>query len=301
MVTDLRQSDSWARYLRNLGWKTEEIKSKKYNLRIFIREIPLVGSVIKLQRPAEIPPISEIDRIAKEHRALLAKIEPLAAGHKPLAGFEPDRTPNLPTKTIVVDLDKSEEKLWKNLSHNARQSIRKANGSNLKLVISNWGERNFEKNLKQFHQLLKQTGERQKFWTGDYAQLKAKTDAFGKDALVLLVSHDGQQLAGALILLTDGIAYYHHTASNETGQKLFAPYFLMWEIYRFLKAKTSVRRLELEGIADPRFPQTKRWEGFTVFKRKWGGEEIEFPIPMIKIYHPLVRALFTLSRKIPVV
>jgi len=327
---DLRQSVGWGKYLQHLGWSVEEIKNKKPGIKIYIKKIPFLGAVIKIQRPAEIPPIEEIDRIAKKHRALFVKIEPVGnaqsafrreggfSSQEPVAGFEPDPTPNLPTRTIQVDLSKTEEELWKNLSQDARQSVRKAQSYKLQVASFKWGEPGFEKALNEFHRLLKETGHRQKFWTGDYAQLKAKADAFQKDCLVFLVFPNksiNQPIAGALVLLTgdtasfrketsrslEGTAFYHHTASNETGRKLFAPYILMWEIIKEIKGrKPGIGHLEFEGIVDPRFPQTKRWEGFTVFKRKWGGDEIEFPAPLIKHYHPLVKAFFALSRKIAV-
>ncbi|MEX0587369.1 MAG: hypothetical protein WD159_01260, partial [Patescibacteria group bacterium] len=165
---------------------------------------------------------------------------------------------------------------------------------------------------------LKETGRRQKFWTGSFEQLQTKVNAFGKDALVFLVYRTGNAVAGALVLVAGdtasfrketsrsngGTAFYHHTASSRAGRELFAPYLLMWEIFKSLKAAGSrqkVKYLEFEGVADPRFPQTKKWEGFTVFKRKWGGEELEFPAPLVKHYHPLVKALFRLSQKIAVV
>src|SRR3990170_7867604 len=116
MDTDLRQSAGWAKYLQSQGWKIEESKGFK----AYIRKVPLVGSVIKIQRPAEIPPVEEIDRIAKKHHALFVKIEPVGnaqsafrreggfSSQEPVAGFEPDPTPNLPTRTIQVDLSKTE-------------------------------------------------------------------------------------------------------------------------------------------------------------------------------------------------
>lgn len=318
---DLRQSVGWGKYLQHLGWSVEEIKNKKPGIKIYIKKIPFLGAVMKIQRPAEIPPIEEIDRIAKKHRALFVKMEPqLATNYQLLTtnGFKPDPTPNLPTRTIQVDLSKTEEELWKNLSQDARQSVRKARSKQLTVNSYQFGDKNFDSALQDFHQLLKETGHRQKFWTGGYAQLKAKADAFQKDCLVFLVFPNksiNQPIAGALVLLAgdtasfrketsrslEGTAFYHHTASNETGRKLFAPYILMWEIIKEIKGrKSGIGHLEFEGIADPRFPQTKRWEGFTVFKRKWGGNEIEFPAPLIKHYHPLVKALFVLSQKISV-
>jgi len=254
--------------------------------------------VVKVQRPPEVPPIEEIDRIAKKHRALFVKLEPFAEPNFELSrlGFELDPNPNLPTKTIVVNLHPTEGELWKNLSQDARQSIRKARNQQLKVDSRRYGAEDFESAQQKFHRLLTETGKRQGFWTGDYSQLRAKTTAFGKDAVIFLALAADQPIAGALVLLAEEMAFYHHAASNQTGQKLFAPYLLTWEIFHYLKNETPIRQLDFEGITDPRFPQTRRWEGFTVFKRKWGGKEVEFPAPHIKYYSPLTKILFRITQ-----
>jgi len=304
MTADLRQSDGWAKYLQSLGWEVEEVEDAK----IYIRKIPLLGSVIKIQRPTVVPPIKEIDRIARKHRALLVKLEPLAMTRSKIAspasrdndssltGFVPDKTPNLPTKTILNDLTKSESDLWSALSRDARQSIKKAEGSNLKLVTSNWGKPNFEENLIKFHQLLSITSHRQGFWISNIDQLRAKCEAFGKDAVLFLVSQktDSLSLAGALFLVSGETVFYHHAASSPLGQKLFAPYLLLWEALKSFK-KRGILQLDHEGIVDPRFRQTKRWEKFTVFKRKWGGKEIEYPSPLVKYYSLPTKILFAVG------
>src|SRR3989337_694177 len=74
MKQDLRQSDGWAEYLESQGWLVEKLG----NTKVFIRKIPPFGAVAKIQRPVEIPTVAEIDRLAKKHRVLFVKIEPLS-------------------------------------------------------------------------------------------------------------------------------------------------------------------------------------------------------------------------------
>src|SRR3990167_8358286 len=100
MDPDLRQSDGWAEYLESQGWVVEKLG----NTKVFVRKIPPFGAVAKIQRPAEIPTAAEINRIARKHHALFVKLEPLAVSPKPLAGFQNDSSPNLATKTIILDL-----------------------------------------------------------------------------------------------------------------------------------------------------------------------------------------------------
>lgn len=144
-----------------------------------------------------------------------------------------------------------------------------------------------------FYSLFVETSRRGHFWVPPFKELEAKINAFGKNALIFLaypnnvgVQRNGpstsraeraEPIAGALVLIHDHTAYYIHAGSTAEGQKLEAPYLLIWEIIK--KAKSlGCTKLDLEGIYDERFPKlTKNWQGFTVFKKKFGGEELTFP------------------------
>jgi len=292
MEQDLRQSDGWAEYLESQGWLVEKLGGTK----VFIRKIPPFGAVAKIQRPAKIPVVAEIDRIARENHALFVKIEPLstASNFELLTnhGFVHDSSPNLATKTVILDLTKSEDELWKDLSQDARQSVRKAQNNHLQAVGFKLGEPGFDKALIEFHQLLKETGRRGKFWTPTFDQLRKKAEIFGTDAaLFLAYSQSHTPLAGTFVLLDDGT----HSASSQEGQDLYASYFLLWETIKGLKAR-KVTRLDLAGVYDPRFHRaTQSWRGFTAFKKKFGGKEVEYPRPLIKYYHPFVKFIFKIA------
>jgi len=292
MEQDLRQSDGWAEYLESQGWLVEKLGGTK----VFIRKIPPFGAVAKIQRPAEIPAVAEIDRIARKNHALFVKIEPLstASNFELLTnhGFVRDSSPNLATKTVILDLTKSEDELWKDLSQDARQSVRKAQNNHLQAVGFKLGEPGFDKALIEFHQLLKETGRRGKFWTPTFDQLRKKAEIFGTDAaLFLAYSQSHTPLAGTFVLLDDGT----HSASSQEGQDLYASYFLLWETIKGLKAR-KVTRLDLAGVYDPRFHRaTQSWRGFTAFKKKFGGKEVEYPRPLIKYYHPFVKFIFKIA------
>jgi len=278
--------------LESQGWLVEKLGGTK----VFIRKIPPFGAVAKIQRPAKIPVVAEIDRIARENHALFVKIEPLstASNFELLTnhGFVRDSSPNLATKTVILDLTKSEDELWKDLSQDARQSVRKAQNNHLQAVGFKLGEPGFDKALIEFHQLLKETGHRQHFWTPTFDQLRKKAEIFGTDAaLFLAYSQSHTPLAGTFVLLDDGT----HSASSQEGQDLYASYFLLWETIKGLKAR-KVTRLDLAGVYDPRFHRaTQSWRGFTAFKKKFGGKEVEYPRPLIKYYHPFVKFIFKIA------
>ena len=292
---DLRQSDEWGEYLHQLHWLSEKLKIKNSKCKIFIRKIPFFGSVIKIQRPSEVPPIEDIDRIAKKHRALFVKLEPSFAlrASEGLRPFDPDNWPLVPTRTIRIGLTPATDEIFARFSKDARYSIRRAerNGVEVRSLGLEAG------NLKVFYDLLKETGKRKRFWVPPEADLQAKAQAFKDKSMLLLAYHNRKPIAGALILFHDQVAYYHQAASNLCGRKLLAPYLVVWEVIKLSK-KRGCHTLDLEGIYDPRYPIYKRFKKIGIFKKKFGGKEIEYPGSFIRYYNPFVKLIFKVANQL---
>ena len=325
---DLRQSGEWSRYISQLGWQIEKLGEVK----IFIRKLYLVGSVAKIQRSSVIPPIEEIDQIAKKYRALFVKIEPglneelgirtsrfaqepcIRTSSKVMnEGWEADAWPLVPTRTIHIDLSQNEEDIFENFSKDARYSIRRAGRNGVSVCHSERSEESLtnvrisnklrdpssplapqDDNLELFYNLLKETGKRKKFWVAPFKDLKAKVEAFENKSALILAYHNSKLVAGALILFHDRVAYYHHAASSPKGRKLLAPYLVVWEAIKLAKKK-GCHTLDLEGIYDPRYKIYKRFRSIGVFKKKFGGEEVEYPGSFIRYYNPIIKLIFKLT------
>lgn len=282
---DIRQSEEWAKYLSHLGWQAEKLKVKGEKFKVYIRELPLVGSVIKIQRPSVIPPIGEIDKIAEKHSALFIKLEPpyQQFNHLTIKQFSPDSWPLLPSKTIWIDLNPDEEEILANFSKDGRYSIRKSERLGVAVRTS--------EDLKTFHNLFQTTGKRKNFWVPPFADLQAKIKAFENKFALLLAYQKSEVVAGALILFHDQVAYYHHAASNLKGRQLLAPYLIVWEAIKLAKKK-NCQILDLEGIYDSRYRTYRRWKNISIFKRKFGGKEVEYPGSHIRFYNPVIKTIF---------
>jgi len=285
---DLRQSPAWGKYLRTLGWEIVQLEN---GVQAFVKKLPLIGSIIKIQRPAGLP-FDKIDRLARQKRALFVKIEPLEeeaglAEHK----FRKDHWPLLPPKTLLIDLTPELETLHRNLSKDARRAIRKAQQTELGIKIIDLESTEFTQLLGESCKLLRSVGRARKFWTPPPRNLFNKFQSFGKEAWLAICTRKGQVLSCAVVLIHDSTAFYHHAAASSEGRRCHAAYLLLWEIIKKARA-TGLKTLDLEGIYDPRFPKlTKNWQGFTVFKRKFGGEEISYPGSYIKYYFTLPNPL----------
>jgi lipid II:glycine glycyltransferase (peptidoglycan interpeptide bridge formation enzyme) len=285
---DLRQSPQWGNYLKALGWESVYLDS---GVAVRIRRLgPL--AVLKIQRPEVLDEgvLREILALRKKYRGFLTKIEPLnlITDQEPLLKkyrFRLDNWPLSVSKTIVIGLTPSEEEILARFSKDGRYCLRRAekNGLTVKSVIPDLtGHRTVpvlirDPGMGDFYKLFSETSRRGHFWVPSLTELKNKMAAFDQEALIFLAYQNSLPVAGALVLIYDKTAYYLHAGSTLEGQKLEAPYLIVWEIIKKAK-ELGCTKLDLEGIYDPRFKAaTKNWQSFTIFKHKFGGEEIPFP------------------------
>jgi lipid II:glycine glycyltransferase (peptidoglycan interpeptide bridge formation enzyme) len=135
--------------------------------------------------------------------------------------------------------------------------------------------------LDAFHALLAATGERAGFRVRSRAFLGtlARTLAASGDWFLALAEHDGRLLAGAVAPRTGDRAFYLYAASTRepalVGKR--GPYAAMAALQRSL-LEAGTRSLDLWGVreaddaaADP------AWEGFSLFKRRFGGRPWRHP------------------------
>jgi len=265
-VVEIRQSQQWGKYLESLGWVSCGA--------IRIRKL-LFFSLIKYQRPPQLnkTDLSKLKQLARKHKALFVKVEPVdnkQARFLESNGFKKDRWPLLAPKTIVIDITLSLEEIKASFKKDARYCLRRAEQNKLEAAVS---KNPAHKDLLQFYALWKKTGKRGKFYVPSKKELFAKAKAFEDKCFLVQI----KDMAGAFCGAHGQTCYYFHAASSLKGQKLHAPYLCLWEVIKFAK-KEGCRVLDLEGIYDERFKSmTKKWRGFTVFKKKWGGMVVEFP------------------------
>ncbi|OGD86324.1 hypothetical protein A2Z23_00195 [Candidatus Curtissbacteria bacterium RBG_16_39_7] len=282
-MIDIRQSPLWATYLEKLGWRVKKIDGNF----IYIKKIPLIGSFIKIQRVKNLN-FKKLDLIRKKYRAFSIKIEPDFSTPKNFVeslqklGFKKDNFPLSPPKTICVDLGKTENQLWNSLKKDCRYCIKKALDQKIKTKKS--------KNIKVFAKFWSK--EREKgFGPSQKEDLKKIFNAFGKNAQIFIAEKDEEILGGALIFVWGESCYYTHAFSTKTGREFFTQYLIVWEVIKEAK-NLGCKIFDLEGIYDKRFHSaTKSWQGFSHFKKSFGGKEIEYPGTFSKIFLPLGKSL----------
>lgn len=175
--------------------------------------------------------------------------------------------------TVILDLEKSEDELLKEMRRQTRYEVRRA----AKLGITvDWASS--EDIFREFHQVQAETATRQHFVPPDLKTLLAERAAFNdaSDCARIYVARtaEGAPIAYGLILISGAEAEYFEAASTELNHKLPGAYALEWQVVKDLK-KLGIKRYNLWGIA-PHGQKNHRYAGVTTFKTGFGGEIVEF-------------------------
>jgi len=269
-MKEIRQTKEYANYLASQGWIIEKI----HNENVFIKKLPLIGSLLKYQRPQK-PDIAKLYAIAKKYRSLYLLVELYNKNDLPLFkenGFT-TTSPYLPTKTRILDITDSIKNIRAQLDKDARYALRKTEKERLKE----------ETDLKTFYDDWKKAAARSRYILS-VSQLRQYKNSFGQH-MILLTNEKGD--SGAMFLVADKIGYYWYGFTSDSARATLIQYKIIFEGIKWAK-KNGAKQFDFEGIYDSRFPN-KAWLGFSTFKKKFGGKEKEYPESVAKI---VVRNIF---------
>lgn len=324
--THLRQSPHWANYMQTLQWHTHHINQ---NIALS-RNIPLLNkSIIKISRPTHPLESSAINQLAQETNALSIILEPpqhdISNQSLMQDGFMISKTAYAQSATMHIDLTVSEDQIFNNLSENARRQIRKAQKNNV--IIETVPMQDFINpksptfdfclltfdlfwslwenlcNMKHFYKLSKPEMYNRMTALASISYLMFAYNHADQNFIFNSsflnsskeVSAPSTPIACVWYCLYDGVIYYLHTGITQQGYDLAANYLLVWEGIKLGK-QHNCTTFDFEGLYDHRLPvQTKRWKGFSEFKSRFHGQEIYFPLPLIKTYNPIFKAFFHLG------
>jgi len=269
---DIRQSESYAKYLKSLGWTVERVAEINY----FIKKMPFLGSILKLQRPEEIR-MDTVNKLCRKYGVYQIIIEPksdLDARYLESSGFKLAKTTYLPSKTLQIDLTQPKAEILRHFKKDARQAIKK--GGSIKTA-----EYSTPEEIKTFREEWINSVKLRRYVPSAEQLIKLKK-SFPQSHSLFLASHNiVSRIIGGVIFTTSShdksnyITYYWQAFTNKEGRTSLAQYALLWQGILWAK-KNGYKVFDFEGIYDPRFPN-KSWLGFTHFKHSFGGYEVIYP------------------------
>src|SRR6266404_3838035 len=201
-MTDLRQSKEYANYLTSIGWKVETCLPpgrKSPKIYVYLKKLPLLGWFAKIQRPSLLND-EIINFIESKYHPFQISIEP--SSYFPLKSFK-QANPSLPTKTLQIDLTKSQKEILSSLSQKTRYNVRNAAKRRIEIIES--------KNILDFTDFWRQNFEKKRFpFFSQQKNIIALHKSFGKNSHILLSfrAQSRNPSAALFILFHNKTAYY---------------------------------------------------------------------------------------------
>ncbi len=270
---ELQQSPLYEIYIKKLHWHVERVDG----VNMFIKRFPFFGGFAKMQRFETFPDIDHLLSIFKRYRVRRLVLE-ASAGIDETSLKDYARSlrryvhlvtsPYIPTKTIRIDLTKTEDELFASLSQAKRRAVRKAIKHHVTVVES-------EHIADLIAIKSKAAG-----MLGWITTIGAKQlwEAFRPhNATTLLAYHNHQLVAGIFLICWEDVAHYWIAGGTKAGKSVAAPTLLAWEAIKRSKQR-GMKLFDFLGVWDERFPHAnKDWLGFTRFKEEFGGFPLYYP------------------------
>ncbi|MDA1079402.1 MAG: peptidoglycan bridge formation glycyltransferase FemA/FemB family protein [bacterium] len=174
-------------------------------------------------------------------------------------------------RTVDIDITQSDEQLLANMRKNTRSAIRKAEKEGITTTVSDNPE-----DIKDFYEQQRLVAQRHKFVPFSYLFLFEQFQTFAKEQQALLISayRGSDLLATAFVLMYHKQAVYHYGISTAENATLPGAYAVQWRV--MIEAKRAgCESYNLWGVAPPGM-ESHRFAGVSVFKRGFGGREVQY-------------------------
>ncbi len=241
------------------------------NLRFSISDLRF-NSVTKDKKQEEILNFlfEGIKKLADEEKVMFLRFEPQSEIINPSAGEAGLKSKIVktidvqPSKTLILDLSKSEEELMKDMHPKTRYNIKLAEKKGVKII---------EAGIDRFTELwdlMSQTSERDEFRTHGINYYKEMVKLDNRFIKLFFAKYHDKVISMAIFsFFGDQVSYLHGGSANQDRQ-VMAPYLIHWHCLKLAK-ESGFKYYDLNGIDE------KKWPGVTRFKKGFDGKEINYP------------------------
>jgi lipid II:glycine glycyltransferase (peptidoglycan interpeptide bridge formation enzyme) len=243
----------------------------------------------------------EVDAVCKERRTIFLKVEPdLWEGISnsdyadlATAGFQMSQKNIQPPRTLIVDLNCTEDQILARMKQKTRYNIRLAQRKGVVIYKS--------RDIDTFYKLMQATSERDAFGIHSKDYYHRVLDYFephGQCAL-LFAEFDGQPLAGLMVFAKGKRSWYFYGASSNELRHLMPTYLLQWEAMKWAK-DIGCDEYDLWGVPDESIETLESqflertddlWSVYR-FKRGFGGNLRRTVNTFDRVYRPGMYQLY---------
>ena len=186
-----------------------------------------------------------------------------------LTGFSKAPINLQPRNTQVLNLTTEEEELLAQMKPKGRYNIRLAEKKGIEVSEIPLTE------INTFYKLYKTTFERNKFDGKNLDFFKTYLKYCGEFSKIFVAKVDKKVLSAAIIVYFGNRATYLYGASSSEMREYMAPNGLHWHIIKDAKQQ-GCTEYDFWGVAKNEDDENHDWHGFTKFKKKFGGEQLDF-------------------------
>lgn len=196
-----------------------------------------------------------------------------------------------PSRTLILDLSKTESELLKEMHEKTRYNIRLAEKKGVKIIKTN----KEKESIEDFLNLIEKTSKRDNFksHSKDYYEKMLKSSDSNID--LWIAKKDDKILCANIIINFGDTVTYVHGASSDEHKNLMAPHLLQWSQILWAK-ENNYKYYDFWGISKTD-DKNDKWFGFTRFKKGFGGFEMSIPGTFDVVYDKKLYSLYNLIRK----
>ena len=314
---NFQQSLEWGNI--KSSWKKEVILSEdkdgkiRGSLCVWIRKFPIFGNMMYSARG----PVCDLydeevikdlrsgaDSLAKKYKAFVLRVEPdilktdeefrkiiTKNGFKIKDDSKDFKDEIQPRFVFRLNLKgKTEEEIFAEFHQKTRYNVRLATK---KGVVIKEGTR---EDLKEFHKIMIETGERDNFIIRSLEYFEKMYDEMAPNHMKLLMAyHEDKPISGIIPIMYGNKVWYLYGASSNSHRNLMPNYLLQWTmIQEAIKMGADMYDFRgVSGVVDESHPQY----GLYRFKKGFNADFTEFIGEIFIPYKPLMYKMYKFSEK----
>ena len=209
----------------------------------------------------------EIKKKAKNEKVIFLRFDPRSKAQIINHKSQIVKTIDIqPGKTLILDIDKSEEEILKQMHQKTRYNIKLAVRKSVEVKVV----KDIDKYFDEFWQLMAQTEKRDGFrlHNKNYYWKMLKSDK--KFIKLIAAFYKNKMLCANIVSFFGNTAAYVHDSSANENRNLMAAFALQMFTIKLAK-EYGFKYYDFNGIDE------QKWPGVTRFKKGFGGEEVDYP------------------------
>ena len=168
-----------------------------------------------------------------------------------------------PKNTLVLNLEKSEDEILKEMHQKTRYNIRLAEHKGITIKQNN---KTTKQQLDNFYNLMQETAKRDKIniFSKEYFE-KLISES---NSILLTAEHENKLLSAIILFKFGNTCTYFYGASSNEKRNLMPNYLIQWEAIKWAK-ENGFKYYDFWGISK----EKEKWSGITKFKQGFVSEK----------------------------